>query len=357
MSQISQSRTLEEIFARIKPLDDDCMKKVGERVNNLTKPPGSLGVLEEMVIRLAGIQGTETPVLDKRAVVVMCGDHGVVEEGVSAFPSEVTGLMMGNFSRGGAAINVFSRLMKADVVVVDVGSKLSELPDGVRAAKVKSGTNNMAHGPAMSREEAAAAIQAGIRIVDELAARGHRAVALGDMGIGNTTPSAAIIAAVTGRPTEELTGKGTGLNEEKRRAKVQIIDRCLQVNGITDDWRTKWDGMDVLARVGGLEIAGLTGVVIGAAANKMAVVVDGVIAGAAALAAYEICPQVKDYLFASHLSEEPAHLAALSHIGLRPCLHLGMRLGEGSGAVLLYPLLDASLGMLYGMATFDDLGL
>jgi nicotinate-nucleotide--dimethylbenzimidazole phosphoribosyltransferase len=347
---------LADTVSRITRPDEEIMGAVQKRVDNLTKPPGSLGALEEMVIRLAGIQRTEAPVIDKKAIVVMCGDHGVVEEGVSAFPSEVTGLMMGNFTRGGAAINVFARQMGAEVIVVDIGSK-AETPSGVRNEKVKTGTKNMAQGPAMTREEAIQAIEVGIAIAEELAAQGHKVVALGDMGIGNTTPSTALVAAITGRPVDELTGKGTGIDEGKRKEKAVIIERALTINNIEKPWRSAMEPVDVLARVGGLEIAGLVGVTLGAAAHGAAVIVDGVIAGAAALVAYEICPQVISYMFASHLSEEPAHRATLEYLELTPALHLRMRLGEGSGAVLLFPLLDASVSMLNGMATFDDLGL
>ena len=345
-----------ETMNGIRVLDKEAMDAVRERVNFLTKPQGSLGELEEMVIRLAGIQRTAQPILNKKAVAVMCGDHGVTEEGVSAYPADVTGLMMGNFTRGGAAINAFSRQMGADVVVVDIGS-VGETPEGVRCEKVKNGTTNMAKGPAMSREEAMEALEVGIRLAKELAAQGHQAVALGEMGIGNTTPSAALIAAVTDKAVAEITGRGTGIDEEKRQAKVDVIEQSLRVNDIDGSWRSRMDAIDVLARVGGLEIAGLAGVTLGAAAHGMAVIVDGVIAGAAALMAFEMCQEVRGYLFASHLSEEPAHGAALAHMSLAPVLHLRMRLGEGSGAVLLYPLLDASLCMMYEMATFADLGL
>ncbi|WCK53994.1 nicotinate-nucleotide--dimethylbenzimidazole phosphoribosyltransferase [Aneurinibacillus sp. Ricciae_BoGa-3] len=354
---IDSKHSIREALERIAPPDASIMQIVQARVDNLTKPPGSLGELERMAVRLAGIQQNEHPVLDKRAVVVMCGDHGIVEEGVSAFPADVTGMMMGNFARGGAAINVFSRLMNADVRVVDIGSKLEELPEGIIPAKVKKGTGNMAKGPAMSREEALAAIETGIQIAEELADAGYKAIALGDMGIGNTTPSAAIIAAITGTSVPEITGKGTGIDEARRLAKAKTIERCLAVNGLEMGSAACKDGLQVLAKVGGLEIAGLVGLIIGGAANRQAVIVDGVIAGAAALVAYAMCPEVKGYLFASHLSQEPAHLAALSYIGIDPVLHLGMRLGEGSGAVLLYPLLDASLHMLNEMATFADIGL
>ncbi len=347
---------LADTISRIARPDEEIMGAVQKRVDNLTKPPGSLGVLEEMVVRLSGIQRTEGPSLDRKAVIVMCGDHGVVEEGVSAFPSEVTGLMMGNFTRGGAAINVFARQMGAEVVVVDIGSK-AETPPGVRNEKVKSGTKNMAQGSAMTPDEAVRAVEVGIAIAMELAAQGCKAIALGDMGIGNTTPSAALTAAITGRPVDELTGKGTGIDEDKRKAKAAIIEQALAVNGIDKHWRSELTPIDVLARIGGLEIAGLVGVTLGSAAHGMAVIIDGVIASAAALVAYEICPDVLPFMFASHLSEEPAHEAALTYLELTPALHLRMRLGEGSGAVLLFPMLEASIAMLNQMATFDELGL
>ncbi|MFT9849093.1 nicotinate-nucleotide--dimethylbenzimidazole phosphoribosyltransferase [Aneurinibacillus sp. REN35] len=356
MMEKTMGMLLTETVNGIAVPDEGSMEVVRKRVDNLTKPPGSLGTLEEMVVRLAGIQRTTAPVMDKKSVVVMCGDHGVTAEGVSAFPAEVTGLMMGNFTRGGAAINVFARQVGAEVVVVDVGS-VGQTPSGIRDYTIAPGTKNMAHGAAMSREEALRAIEVGIEIVQELAQQGYKAVALGDMGIGNTTPSTALIAAVTGRPVDELTGKGTGIDETKRRMKAAIIEQALSINGLDKNWRTSCDAVDVLARVGGLEIAGLVGVALGAAASGMAVIVDGVIAGAAALIAYEICPVTLAYLFASHLSEEPAHQAALDYVKLSPVLHLQMRLGEGSGAVLLFPLLTAALGMLNEMATFDELGL
>lgn len=355
--KVIENQLVEQTVAGIEDLDQGIMEAVSAKVDQLTKPPGSLGKLEKMVIRLGGIQRTIAPTIDKRAVTVMCGDHGVVDEGVSAFPAELTALMMGNFSRGGAAINVLSRYTGTDVHVIDVGSKVKDLPAGVISAKVKAGTDNMVKGPAMSREEALRAIEVGIRTAQDLAAKGYKSVSLGDMGIGNTTPSAAIISVVTGKNVTEITGNGTGITEEKRKEKARTIEKAIEVNGLDGNWRNTFDAVDVLARVGGLELAALAGICLGGAASRMAVVVDGVIAGASALVAYEMNNKVGQYLFASHQSVEPAHVAALDYMGLEAPLRMDMRLGEGTGAVLLYPILEASLKIYNEMATFADLGL
>lgn len=355
--KVIENQVVEQTVAGIEGLDQGMVEAVSAKVDQLTKPLGALGKLEKMVIRLGGIQRTDSPSIDKCAVTVMCGDHGIVDEGVSAYPVELTALMMGNFSREGAAINVLSRYTGTDVHVIDVGSKLDELPPGIVDAKVKAGTDNMAKGPAMSREEALKAIEVGIRKAQDLADKGYKSISLGDMGIGNTTPSAAIIAVISGKTVSEITGIGTGLTEEKRMEKARIIEKAIQVNGLDGDWRSSYDAVDVLARVGGLELAALAGICIGGAASRMAVVVDGVIAGASALIAYEMNNTVGEYIFASHQSVEPAHVASLEYMGLEAPLRLDMRLGEGTGAVLLYPLLEASLKIYNEMATFADLGL
>ncbi|ARU61488.1 nicotinate-nucleotide--dimethylbenzimidazole phosphoribosyltransferase [Tumebacillus avium] len=358
------------------------MQAAKERWDFLTKPPGSLGKLEEIGIRLAGLQGTVFPKVDKRAVVVMCGDHGVTEEGVSAFPSEVTGLMMQNFANGKAAVNVLARQMSSDVLVVDVGSRVEGEVPGVISRKVRQGTANFAKGPAMSREEAEQAIAVGVEIVEQLHQQGVQVVALGEMGIGNTTPSAALAAVFTSKSVPEssratsegsakdaghgkagtalangstllqLVGRGTGIDDEKVLHKAGVIERAIEVNQPDAS-----DPLDVLAKLGGLEIAGLVGVVLGAWERKIAVLVDGVIAAAAALVAVKMQSQAKEILFASHLSQEPAHLVMLQEMGLQPLLTLDMRLGEGTGAVLAMPLLEASCRLVEEMATFADLGL
>jgi nicotinate-nucleotide--dimethylbenzimidazole phosphoribosyltransferase len=336
----------------VRELDAQVMEEARARWDQLTKPLGALGKLEEIGIRLAGIQGKLFPEVTKRAVVVMCGDHGVTAEGVSAYPSEVTGLMMANFSNGRAAVNVLARQMGAEVHVVDVGSRCEQAIDGVLQEKVKPGTDNMAAGPAMSREEAQEAIEVGIRMAQRLQADGVQVIALGEMGIGNTTPSSAIAAVLTGHPLAELIGRGTGIEASALPHKGQVIARALEVNQPDPQ-----DALDVLAKVGGLEIAGLVGVVLGAASAGIAVLVDGVIAGAAALVACRLEEKVGAYLFASHLSQEPAHRVLLEAMELSPMLHLDMRLGEGTGAVLAMPLLESAARLVQEMATFADIGL
>jgi len=338
-------------IVQVRSLDVAAMQQARARWDSLTKPLGSLGKVEEIGIRLAGIQGTVFPKVERRAVVVMCGDHGVVEEGVSAYPSAVTGLMMQNFSRGRAAVNVLARQMGADVHVIDVGSAWEEEIDGVVRKRVKAGTDNLAVGPAMSRQEALQAVEVGMSVARRLKKDGVQVIALGEMGIGNTTASSAIAAVLTASPLGELVGRGTGIEESRLSHKVQVILRGLEVNAPDAD-----DPLDVLAKVGGLEIAGLTGVVLGAASEGVAVLVDGVIAGAAALVAVKLEERAKDYLFASHLSQEPAHRVILQEIGLTPLLHLDMRLGEGTGAVLALPLLESAAKLVQEMATFEEIG-
>jgi len=332
--------------------DREIMQQAAERWDQLTKPLGALGKLESVGVRLAGIQGTVFPSVERRAVVVMCGDHGVVAEGVSAYPPEVTGLMMQNFVDGKAAINVLAKQMDAAVLVVDIGSRLETPCEEVYQRKIKLGTDNMAHGPAMSREEAQAAIEVGIEMAELLKAQGVQVIALGEMGIGNTTPSSALTAVLTGQSLHQLVGRGTGIEDEALKNKKRIIEQAIHVNQPDAS-----DPLDVLAKVGGLEIAGLVGVILGAAQNKIAVLVDGVIAGAAALVAFKMTDLVRDYLFASHLSQEPAHAVILQAIDLEPMLTMDMRLGEGTGAVLAMPLLEASTRLVRDMATFADIGL
>ncbi|WP_236587596.1 nicotinate-nucleotide--dimethylbenzimidazole phosphoribosyltransferase [Tumebacillus amylolyticus] len=343
---------LKTVEVQVRGLDVEVMEEARGRWDQLTKPLGSLGKLEEIGIRLAGIQGTVLPSVERRAVVVMCGDHGVTAEGVSAYPSAVTGLMMQNFSNGRAAVNVLARQMGADVHVVDIGSACEDdIPNIVRE-KVKPGTDNMAVGPAMTREEAVRALEVGMGFARKLSSEGVQVIALGEMGIGNTTPSSAIASVLTSHPLAELVGRGTGIEESVLPHKGHVIQRALEVNQPNPD-----DAVDVLAKVGGLEIAGLAGVVLGAASEGVAVLVDGVIAAAAALVAYRVEPKVGPYLFASHLSQEPAHRILLEAMELSPMLHLEMRLGEGTGAVLAMPLLQSATRLVQEMATFADLGL
>lgn len=322
------------------------------RQDRLTKPRGSLGRLEDISVQVAGIMGDPMPRIRNKAVVVMAGDHGVVEEGVSAYPQDVTPQMVLNFLNGGAAINALAGQAGARVVVVDMGVA-ADLPasPGLIARKIGRGTANLARGAAMTREQAVASIMAGAEVVEAEVARGLDVLATGDMGIGNTTPSAAIAAALTGRAAEEIAGVGTGVDEAGRQRKITAIQRGLEVN--RPDAR---DGLDVLSKVGGFEIGGLAGAILDAAANRKVVLIDGFISTAAAMLAVSLAPAAHDYLFAAHLSEERGHRTMLDWLHLQPLLQLNMRLGEGTGAVLAMNLIEAACRALTEMATFDEAG-
>lgn len=343
---------LEEIIKDIKPLDEAAMRSARARQDTLTKPRGSLGRLEELSIQLAGMKADPMPSVESKAVIVMAADHGVAREGVSAYPSDVTAQMVLNFLRGGAAINVLARQAGARVTVVDIGVAVDFHPlPGLVQRKVMCGTQNMAQGPAMRREEAEQAMQVGIDVLNEEAARGLDILATGDMGIGNTTPSSTIVAVMTGLPVAQVVGRGTGIDDEGLGRKIKVIEQALAVNQ-PDAKNT----MDVLHKVGGLEIAGLAGVMIAAAHRRIPVLVDGFISTAAAMIAVGMAPGVRDYLIGSHQSVEIGHQAMLKHLHLTPLLDLNMRLGEGTGAALAFHLLEASARILREMATFDEAG-
>ena len=346
---------LEETLARIGGLDQEAMAGARARLDSLTKPPGSLGVLEQIAVQLAGITGQPLARLGERVVIVMAGDHGVVAEGVTAYPQEVTAQMVANFSRGGAGVNVLARQAGARVVVVDIGTIGEVVADGVIKRKVKPGTANIARGPAMSRAEAVQAIEVGIEVaLAEIArgrAEGTTILAIGDMGIGNTTPSSAILAAFCGFPVERLVGPGTGLSREGVELKAAVVRQALAIN--KPDPR---DGLDVLAKLGGLEIAGLAGCILGASVARVPVVIDGFISGAAALVACRISPRCLDFVIPSHVSAEPGHGLMLDFLGLRRMLRMDLRLGEGTGAVLAMHLVEAATGIIAEMATFGDAG-
>lgn len=335
----------------IKPLDEAAMAKAKERQDQLTKPAGSLGVLEEISIKLAGITGKVISDVDKKAVVVMAGDHGVVDEGVSAFPREVTPQMVANFVNGGAAINVLSRHVGANVIVVDVGVAVPIDDASVVSRKVKSGTANFAKEQAMTREEAVQAIEVGIEVANELIDNGANLLATGDMGIGNTTSSSAILLALTGRPVDGLVGRGTGIGNGDLDHKRKVIADAISFHNPDQN-----DPIDVVAKVGGLEIAALGGLVLGAAARRIPVVIDGFISGAGALIAGCLSPLSKDYMIASHVSVEPGHRAILDELGLKPMLYMDMRLGEGTGAVLAMGMVEAATKVIKEMATFAEAG-
>lgn len=339
-------------FPSIPHLDEAAMQAARERQNMLTKPPASLGRLEELSIQLAGITGQAFLSTDRKAVIVMAADHGVAAEGVSAYPADVTAQMVLNFLRGGAAINVLARQAGARVTVVDIGvaSEFVDMPGLVRR-KVMCGTRNQAQGPAMTRAEAEQAIQIGMDVFESEFAPGLDVVATGDMGIGNTTPSSAIVAAMTGLPVAQVVGRGTGIDDEGLARKIQVIEKALSVNQPDPN-----DALDVLHKVGGLEIAGLAGVMIAAASHRIPVLVDGFISTAAAMIAVGLAPRVRDYLISAHQSVEIGHRAMLSHLQLKPLLDLDLRLGEGTGAALAFHLVEASTRILREMATFDEAG-
>lgn len=342
---------IEQTVVAIKALDARAANQAQVRLDLLTKPPGSLGRLEELAVQLAGITGEVAPLVAPAAVVVMAGDHGVTMEGVSAYPSEVTPQMVLNFLRGGAAINALSRVAGARVRVVDVGVAAHLDHPDLTVRKIRLGTGNICREPAMTRQEAQQAICCGIDLAEEEAARGTRVIALGEMGIGNTTPSAAILAALSEHPPERVVGRGTGVDDEGLQRKAEAVRRALALHAPDPD-----DPIGVLASVGGLEIGALAGVILGAAARRLPVVLDGFITGAAALIAARIAPEASRYLVAAHRSAEPGHALMLELLGLKPLVELDLRLGEGSGAALVLPILQAVHRVMTEMATFGEAG-
>ncbi len=343
---------LNALLSLIKNTNGKFAEDAQTRLDNLTKPQGSLGRLEEFAKQLVAISGSLMPEMDKKVVFTFAGDHGVAEEGVSAFPKEVTPQMVLNFINGGAGINVLARHAGAEVVVVDIGVDYDFRGlkrEGFVSAKVLSGTRNMRKGPAMTREEAEKCIQVGIGLASEYAKKGYKIFGTGEMGIANTTSSSAITAVITGESVEDITGRGTGINDAALDNKVQVIRDAIAVNHPDPS-----DALDVLSKIGGAEIAGIAGLIIGAAANKIPVVVDGFISTAGALIAYLIEPKTKDYMFAAHMSQEVGHKAILEKIGLRPILDLDMRLGEGTGAALAMLIIEAGLKIYKEMATFAE---
>lgn len=321
-------------------------------LDDKTKPRRSLGRLEEVACRVAAMRGSALPELPVKAIVVMAADHGVAAEGVSAYPQEVTRQMVLNFVRGGAAINVLARHAGAQLVVVDMGvaGELEPAP-GLVVRRIAAGTRNLAHGPAMSRDEALRALEAGITLARELAASGVTLLGTGEMGIANTTSASALAAVLTVRPVAEMTGRGTGVDDEAWRRKVEVIERAIACNRPDPT-----DALDTLAKLGGFEIAGLAGLILGAAAARVPVVLDGVIAGAAALVAVRLEPRAAGFLLAAHRSIEPAHGPLLAALGLEPLLDLSLRLGEGTGAALALGLVEAALRILHEMASFSAAG-
>lgn len=344
--------TLDEAVGLIQPVNRGNAAKAQGRLDRLTKPLGSLGRLEEMAVHYAMITGDVKPNVPRGVVFTFAADHGVAMEGVSAYPSEVTPQMVLNFLRGGAGVNVLARHTGVEVRVVDIGVAydFGAVP-GLIQKKIMQGTNNLLREPAMSRVQARQALQVGVDLAIEAAQEGIGLIGTGEMGIGNTTPSAAIAAVMTGRPVADVTGRGTGIDEAGHARKVSVIQQAL------DRHRPdRADALDVVAKVGGLEIAGLAGLILGASAARVPVVLDGFIAGAAALIAVGIQPLCRDYLIASHRSVERGHQVILECVNLKPLLDLDLRLGEGTGACLGMGLVQASIKILTEMATFNEAG-
>ena len=341
-----------ETLARIKPVRTDLLQQAQTLLDNKTKPLGSLGRLEEFARRIVAISGNLEPDMSKKIVYTFAGDHGVTEEGVSLFPREVTPQMVLNFLSGGAGINVLARHVGADVRVVDVGVDY-DFDDtvGLIHKKVARGTKNFAKGPAMTRDETFAAVTVGIELAQQCRAEGVGLVGTGEMGIGNTTPSSAIIAAISGKTVAEVTHRGTGIGDEALLNKIRVIEQGLALNKPDPS-----DPLDVLAKVGGLEIAAIAGLILGCAANSIPVVIDGFISTAGALIASELHPHVRDYIFAAHQSVEIGHSFMLERIGVEPILDLKFRLGEGTGAALAMTLIEAGVKVLKEMATFEQAG-
>ncbi len=340
---------LKSIVESIKPADTSKTEQIQAHLDNLTKPKGSLGRLEEFAARYCCMTGKLRPALPKKTVLVFAGDHGITEEGISAFPRDVTYQMVKNFLEGGAGINVLARHVGAEVMVIDIGvdHDFHQLP-GLIHMKVARGTKNMLHGPAMTKREAETAILKGALAAEKAIDRGAGILATGEMGIGNTTPASALTAVICMKKPSEVTGRGTGIDQEAYKRKINLIERALEKNspGVRDP-------LDSLAKVGGLEIAGITGMILKACQRRVPVVVDGFISGAGAMVAAAMCPNVRDYLFGGHQSVEQGHKIQMEYLGLKPILNLDMRLGEGTGAVLAMGLIEAGLKIYLEMATFD----
>ena len=338
---------LAELNARIAPLDTVAMTDAQRRLDALTKPPGSLGRLEELAVRLAGITGRVPPVVNEKTIYVFAADHGIAAEGVSAYPTVVTGQMAANFLNGGAAINVLSRQAGASLVVVDVGIA-ADIPahPPLIASKIAAGTRNFLREPAMTGEEALRCIEAGRSAFVPCQLAG-----MGEMGIGNSTSAAAIVAAATGRPAAEIVGRGTGIDDATLAKKIAVVEQAIALHR-----PDRGDGLSLLRTVGGFEIGAMAGAMLAAAASRAPIVVDGFISTAAALVAVRLCPAVQPYLIAAHRSAEQGHAVALAELGLRPLLDLELRLGEGTGAALAFHLLEAACRTMREMATFEDAG-
>lgn len=344
---------IEKTIQNIKPINFKLIEEAKKRLDNLTKPQGSLGRLEDFASQMVGITGNLNPEIKKRVIFVMAGDHGVANEKVSAYPQEVTFQMVYNFIRGGAGINVLAKHIGAEILVVDMGvAKDFSSENGLIIRKIAYGTKNIAKGPAMSKDEAERAIIAGIEVFeDELNKKRIDIIGLGEMGIANTTSSSAIVACLTKYKVEEVTGRGTGIGENQLKNKIRVIKQAIEINHPDPE-----DGLDVLLKLGGFEIGGLVGCILAAASHRVPIVIDGFISCASALIAGKLSPLAKGYIFASHNSVEKGHKIALKYMGKIPMFDLGMRLGEGTGAALGISFVEAGVKILTQMATFADAG-
>lgn len=340
---------LSSLLDKIKPLDKDVMREVQKRLDNLTKPIGSLGRLEEIVIQLAGIKREMSPKVDKKNIIIMCADNGVVDEGISSCPKSVTATVTINFTKGITGVNVLSRHAGSDITVVDIGVDAELCENGIINRKIRKGTDNIAKGPAMTREEAYQAIITGIQTVEKLYQEGVQLLGTGEMGIGNTTTSSAVIAAYADAPIESIVGKGAGLTKEAYINKIDVVRRAIEVNRPNRE-----DPIEVLTKVGGFDIGGLVGCFLGAAIYRIPILIDGIISGAAAILAIRLHPLVRDFIIPSHGSAEPGTSLMFQIIGMKPILDLEMRLGEGTGAALGFHIVDAAVAAYMQMGTFDD---
>lgn len=353
-SDIDCERFFTKTVNSIKGLSESAIAGMKSHLDSLTKPLGSLGLVEDLAIRLAGIYGSIRYDASDKAVIVMAADNGVVEEGVSSCPKDVTATVTENFCKGFTAINVFCRYVKSRLVIIDIGvdADIALTGPDAHSMKVMRSTGNIARGPAMSRPDAFRAIAVGIDAAQREADRGVRVLGTGEMGIGNTTTSSAMLAALTGLPPAAVTGRGAGLSDSALARKLDVVGMALDVNQPARD-----DAIDVISKVGGLDIAGLVGVFLGGASRQLPVVIDGFISGVAALAASRLCPAVTPYMIPSHVSAEPGTAALFEALDMQPPLHLGMRLGEGTGAALAFTLIDLCIRVVEEMGTFPDAGI
>jgi nicotinate-nucleotide--dimethylbenzimidazole phosphoribosyltransferase len=344
---------LQEIIKGIKSPDTSFLKKAEEHTDQLLMPTRAMGRLHRIAERLCSIKQSEKPIIDKKHIIVMAGDHGITEEGVSAYPAEITGMMVNTFLNGGATINVIARQLGAEITVVDMGIQ-ADIPeaDNFIVRKIAPGTANFAHQPAMTLEQAEQALVAGFEVVSGVIEQGADIVGTGDMGIGNTTPSTAIGSVITGKPVKEMTGRGTGVDDEGLKRKTEAIQKGIEKNDPDPS-----DGLDVLSKIGGFEIGGIAGVCLGCAFHKVPVVIDGLISTAGALIAHALAPVSKEYMFAGHCSFEQGHMPMLQSLELEPVLDLGMRLGEGTGGGLAMHIMQAAVNIHNQVLTFKDIGL